>query len=182
MNNDIEKIFVSAEEINDLCQKLGKQITHDYEGKKPLFIGLLKGCVPFLAQLIKNVDLMMEFDFMDVDSYFGGTSSTGHVQILKDISTDVVGKDILIVDDIIDTGLTLSFVVDLLKKRGAASIEVVTLLDKPAGRTVHGLIPKYIGTTIENQFVVGFGLDYCQYYRNLPYIGILKETVYKKLK
>ncbi len=179
MHQDIKEIFVTEEEIVEITKKLGKQIEEDYKDKKPIFLGLLNGAVPFFAELTKRVNIMAEFDFMDVKSY-EGTQTSGIVNIIKDMSHDPKGRHIIIVEDIIDTGYTLALVVGALKKRGAASVEVATLLDKPAGRKDSSVNPKYIGHTIENQFVVGFGLDYDGYYRNLPYIGILKESVYKK--
>lgn len=179
MNSDIKEILITHEQIEIKCKELAKQIDYDYKDKTPLLIGLLKGCVPFLAELIKHLNINMEFDFMDVDSYFGGTCSTGTIKIVKDITTNLEGRDILIVEDIVDTGLTLSEIIPYLKKRGANSIEIVTLLDKPSGRKIENLVPKYIGFTVPKLFLVGFGLDYQQIYRNLPYVGILKEEVYK---
>lgn len=179
MHQDIKEIFVTEQEIIEITRRLGKEISADYENKQPILVGLLNGCVPFYAELIKNISIMMEFDFMDVKSY-EGTQSVGEVKIKKDLSHDVKNRHIIIIDDIIDTGKTLALIVQLLIDRGAASVEVATLLNKPAGRTNESVNPKYIGHEIENQFVVGFGLDYNGYYRNLPYIGILKESVYKK--
>ena len=128
---------------------------------------------------MKHLDMDLEIDFMDVSSYHG-TTSTGKLIINKDLSRDITGRHILIVDDIVDTGITLQGVLELLKERGATSIEIVTLLDKPEGRKVEGIYPKYIGHTIPKKFVVGFGLDYDELYRNLPYIGVLKRSVYEK--
>ena len=179
MHQDIKEIFVTEEEIVEITKKLGKQIENDYKDKKPIFLGLLNGAVPFFAELTKRVNIMAEFDFMQVKSYVG-TQSLGVVNIIKDMSHDPKDRHIIIVEDIIDTGYTLALVVEALKKRGAASVEVATLLDKPEGRKDSSVNPKYIGHIIENQFVVGFGLDYNGYYRNLPYVGILKESVYKK--
>ena len=179
MHQDIKEIFVTEEEIIEMAKRLGKQIEEDYKDKKPIFLGLLNGSVPFFAELTKRVNIMAEYDFMDVKSY-EGTHSSGIVNVVKDMSKDPKGRHIIIVEDIIDTGYTLALVVELLKKRGALSVEVATLLNKPAGRKDSTVNPKYIGHEIENQFVVGFGLDYDGYYRNLPYIGVLKESVYKK--
>jgi hypoxanthine phosphoribosyltransferase/bifunctional protein TilS/HprT len=179
LEKDIKKVLVSEEEIKEICKRLGKQITEDYAGKKPLFVGLLKGCMPFMAELIKNIDLYIEIELMGVQSYHGGTQSTGDVKITRDLDIPVKGRDIIIAEDIVDTAKTLSVITKLLKYRGANSVEVVTLLDKPEGRTTE-FVPKYIGTTIPKEFVVGYGLDYDELYRNLPYVGVLKEEVYTK--
>lgn len=180
MNNDIKEILITEEEIKEKCKLLGETINTTYKNSKPLLVGLLKGCVPFLAELIKHVNIDMEYDFMDIDSYFGGTQSSGHIEIVKDLSTNIENRDVLIIEDIVDTGLTLHEVIPMLKKRNPRSIEIMTLLDKPSGRKVENLIPKYIGYTVPKLFLVGFGLDYAQKYRNLPYIGILKEEVYQR--
>lgn len=179
LDKDIERILLSEEEIIKIAKRLGKQITKDYQGKKPVMIGLLKGCLPFLAELIKHIDLYCEIELMGVQSYHGGTRSSGNVKITKDLDVSVDSRDVVLVEDIVDTGRTIVGVLDLLKYRGAASVEVVTLLDKPEGR-VKKLVPKYIGTTIPKEFVVGYGLDYKEFYRNLPYVGILKKSVYTK--
>jgi hypoxanthine phosphoribosyltransferase len=178
-HHDIEEVLFSNEDITNKCQELGRIITEDYQDKNPVLVGLLKGCIPFMAELIKHIELYLELDFMDVSSYVG-TESTGKLVFEKDLSTDIRNRHVLIVDDIIDTGLTLKEVCKLLHDRGAASVEVVTLLDKPDGRKTNDVVPKYVGYTIPKKFVVGFGLDYNQLYRNLPYIGILKESVYNK--
>ncbi|MCK5731584.1 MAG: hypoxanthine phosphoribosyltransferase [Tenericutes bacterium] len=179
LEKDIKKVLVSEKQIEEICIKLGKQITKDYEGRNPLVVGLLKGCMPFMAELIKNIDLYMEIELMGVQSYHGGTQSTGDVKITRDLDIPVKGRDIIIAEDIVDTAKTISVISKLLKYRGANSVEVVTLLDKPAGRVVE-FSPKYIGVTIPKEFVVGFGLDYDERYRNLPYVGVLKEEIYTK--
>jgi len=176
---DIDEIFITHEQIVTKCEELGAIISSEYRNRIPVLIGLLKGCVPFMAELIKHITSHVEIDFMDVSSYLGGTQTTGKVHVLKDLSIDIRGKDVLIVDDIIDTGLTLQEVCVLLKDRGAKSIEIITLIDKPEGRKVTTVVPRYVGYYIPKKFVVGFGLDYNELYRNLPYIGILKESVYK---
>ena len=178
MINDIKKVSVSEEKINEIVERLGKQITEDYKGKTPIFIGLLKGCNPFLMDLLKHVDLHCSLDYMDVSSY-SGTNSTGNIKILYDAQVDVEGKDIIIVDDILDTGRTLQKVVDLFKHRKAKSIRLCVLLDKPEGRKVD-IKADYVGGLVPNEFVVGYGLDYNEMYRNLPYIGVLKEEIYSK--
>lgn len=180
MMRDIEKVLITHEEIVNKAQMMGTQITSDFisENDQPLLVvGLLKGSVPFMSELLKSVDLMLEIDFMDVSSYHGGTQSTNDVRILRDLETSVTGRHVLIVEDIVDTGQTLKKVVGMLESRGASSVKVASLLDKPEGRTVE-LEADYVGFTIPNEFVVGYGLDYNELYRNLPFIGILKSEVY----
>lgn len=179
LEKDIKKVLVSQSEIQEICVRLGKRISKDYEGKKPLLVGLLKGCMPFMSELMKNLDLYLEVELMGVQSYHGGTQSTGDVKITRDLDIPVKGRDIIIAEDIVDTAKTISVITKLLLYRGASSVEVVTLLDKPEGRVVE-FTPKYIGTTIPKEFVVGFGLDFDECYRNLPYVGVLKEEVYTK--
>lgn len=178
MHRLIKKILVSQEEITQRSKELGEQITKDYEGKEaPLLVALLKGSVPFLAELVKYVDLDIEYDFMDVSSY-EGTESIGDIKILKDLDRSIKGMDILLVEDIVDTGRTLTTVKNMLANKGANSIKIVTLLDKPSRRVVE-VTADYIGFEIENEFVVGFGLDFDQKFRNLPYVGVLIDEVYK---
>lgn len=179
MDKDVEEVLLSLDQIVEKSEELGKRLSKDYEGKTPVFIALLKGAVPFFAEVIKHIECPMEIDFLDVSSYVG-VNSTGIVEIRRDITTDVKGRHVVFVEDIIDTGLTLSEVIKEFKKREIASYEVVTLVDKPEGRKVNDVKPKYIGFNIPNKFVVGFGLDYNELYRNLPYIGVLKRSVYEK--
>ena len=179
LEQDIKKVLVSHEEIVAAAKKLGQQLTADYQGKKPIFVGILKGSVPFMAELIKHVDTDIELDFMLVSSYHGGTTSSGVINIIKDIDQDITGRDILFVEDIIDTGQTLKNLCNLFKERNAASVKIATLLDKPEGRIVD-IEADYTCFTIQNEFVVCYVLDYDEYYRNLPYIGVLKEEVYTK--
>ncbi len=179
MHNDIEKILVSEEQIDEIARRLGKQLTEDYKDKFPIVVGLLKGCVPFMGRLITEIDCHIEIEFMDVSSYHGGIESSGDIQIKKDLSVPVQDRHVIIAEDIVDTGKTIRVVMDLLLYRGAKSVSVVTLLDKPAGRVVN-LDPEYIGVTIPKEFVVGYGLDYEEKYRNLPYVGVLKKEVYAK--
>lgn len=179
MDNFVEEILLTHEQIVEIGKRLGKQITEDYQGKKPVLVGLLKGSVPFLAELIKHVKCEMELDFMQVSSY-NGTSSTGTVVLKKDLSDNIEDRHIILVEDIVDTGLTIKEVINVLKDRKVASIEIVTMLDKPEGRTVDGITPKYIGESIPNKFVIGFGLDYDGIYRNLDYVGVLKKSIYQK--
>lgn len=179
LEKDIERVLVSETEIDAICKRLGAQITKDYADQKPLIVGLLKGCMPFMAGLIKHIDLYCEIELMGVSSYHGGISSSADIKITKDLEISVKDRHILIAEDIVDTGKTLDVIVKLLYHRGAASVDVVTLLDKPAGRVLE-FVPKYVGTVIPKEFVVGFGLDYDEMYRNLPYVGVLKPAVYKK--
>ncbi|MCO4097389.1 hypoxanthine phosphoribosyltransferase [Macrococcoides canis] len=179
MHNDIKSTVLTSEQIQNTCKRLGSEITKDYAGKTPLCIGILKGSILFMADLIKNIDTHVELEFMDVSSYHGGTESTGEVKILKDLDVSVEGRDLIIIEDILETGTTLNAIVDLLKYRKANSIEIVTLLDKPMRRKVD-IEAKYVGEKIPDEFVVGYGLDYQERYRNLPYIGLLKEEVYTK--
>lgn len=179
LEKDIEKVLVSEKEIEAICERLGKQITHDYHDKYPIILGLLKGCVPFMSDLVKHLDMHLELAYMNVSSYHGGIESTGDVKIEMDLSIPVKNRDILIAEDIVDSGKTIRAVVDLLKYRGAKSVKVCTLLDKPEGRVLD-FNPEYIGTTIPKAFVVGYGLDYDEKYRNLPYVGTLKKEIYSK--
>ena len=172
LENDIKKILISHDEIVTATRELGQKLTKDYQGKNPILVGILKGSVPFMAELIKHIDTHIELDFMLVSSYHGGTSSSGVINIIKDLDQDIKGRDILFVEDIIDTGKTLKSLKELFEGRQPASVKIATLLDKPEA--------DYTCFTIPNEFVVGYGLDYDENYRNLPYIGILKEEVYSK--
>lgn len=176
----VEKVLVTQEEIMKRCAEMGKEISEDYKNKKeiPLVVGLLKGSVPFMAEIIKHIDLDIEIDFMDVSSY-EGTESLGNIRIVKDLDCSVNNLSILLVEDIVDTGRTLKEVKRMLMSKGAKEVKVVSLLDKPDRRVVD-IEAEYVGFTIPNEFVVGYGLDYDQKYRNLPYIGVLKREVYEK--
>lgn len=177
MHQNIKKILVTEKEIIDRCEELGKQISVDYKDNPPLLVALLKGSVPFLSELIKHIDIDIQYDFMDVSSY-SGTESLGDIKILKDLDTSVQGVDVLLVEDIVDTGTTIKNVKQMLYNKGANSVKVVSLLDKPSRRIVDEH-PDYTGFSIENEFVIGFGLDFNQIYRNLPYVGVLKDECYK---
>lgn len=179
LEQDIQKVIYSHDAIVARSKELGEQLTKDYAGTTPLLIGVLKGSVPFMAELIKHIDGHVETDYMVVSSYHGGTKSSGEVKILKDVDTAIEGRDVLIIEDIIDTGRTLLYLRDLLEHRKAKSVKIVTLVDKPEGRVVE-IEADYVGLTVPNEFLVGFGLDYDEKYRNLPYIGVLKEEVYTK--
>jgi len=174
---DIKKVLVSEQGIKDRAAVLGKQITDDYQGKSPLLVALLRGSVPFLAELVKHIDLDIQYDFMDVSSY-EGTESIGDIKIIKDLDTSVKGADILLVEDIVDTGKTIETVKKFLLNKGASSVKITTLLDKPSRRTVD-MKADYIGFEVENEFVVGFGMDFDQRYRCIPYVGVLKDECYQ---
>ncbi len=174
---DIQEVFASEEKLRERIADIGQQISRDYAGKEPLFVGVLKGCFIFMADLVRACDIKCTVDFMVVSSYGGGTTSTGAVKILKDLSEDIHGRDVIIVEDILDSGNTLSYLRQYMSAREPASIRIVTLLDKPERRTAD-VKADYIGFTIPDAFVVGYGLDYDQRYRNLPYIGVLKAEVY----
>jgi hypoxanthine phosphoribosyltransferase len=178
MEKDIEKVLVTEEEIQAKIKVLAAQLTEEYKDRFPLAIGVLKGAMPFMADLLKRMNCYLEMDFMDVSSYGNSTVSSGEVKIIKDLDTSVEGRDLLIIEDIIDSGLTLSYLVDLFKYRQAKSIKIVTLLDKPTGRK-KAIKADYVCFDVPNEFVVGYGLDYAEKYRNLPYIGVLKPEVYQ---
>lgn len=177
LENDIKKVLVSHDEITEAAKKLGAQLTKDYAGKNPILVGILKGSIPFMAELAKHIDTHIEMDFMMVSSYHGGTASSGVINIKQDVIQDIKGRHVLFVEDIIDTGQTLKNLRDMFKTREASSVKIATLLDKPEGRVVE-IEADYTCFTIPNEFVVGYGLDYKENYRNLPYIGVLKEEVY----
>ena len=179
LEQDIKKILISHDGIVIAARELGQKLTEDYQGKNPILVGILKGSVPFIAELIKHIDTHIELDFMLVSSYHGGTSSSGVINIIKDMDQDIKGRDILFVEDIIDTGKTLKSLKELFEGRQPASVKIATLLDKPEGRLVE-IEADYTCFTIPNEFVVGYGLDYDENYRNLPYVGVLKEEVYSK--
>ena len=177
LENDIKKILVSHDEITEAAKKLGAQLTKDYAGKNLILVGILKGSIPFMAELIKHIDTHIEMDFMMVSSYHGGTASSGVINIKQDVTQDIKGRHVLFVEDIIDTGQTLKNLRDMFIEREAASVKIATLLDKPEGRVVE-IEADYTCFTIPNEFVVGYGLDYKENYRNLPYVGVLREEVY----
>jgi len=179
LKDDFEKVLISEQQLHERCAVLGRQLTNDYAGRenKVLFVALLKGSVPFMAELIKHIDLKIHIDFMAVSSY-NGTESVGDIKIIKDLDASVVGMDLVIVEDIVDTGKTIQEVKRMMYNKGAHEVKVVTLLDKPSRRIVDEKAD-YVGFEIPNEFVVGFGLDYKQDYRNLPYVGVLKKELYK---
>lgn len=177
MHNDIQEVLYSEEEIQQKIKELGEALSRDYEGRNPLVICVLKGAFIFMADLVKRMNVPLELDFMAVSSYGTATKSSGVVKILKDLDVPVEGRDVLIVEDIIDSGLTLSYLIDVLERRNANSTRVVALFDKPARRTVD-LEADYKGFVLPDAFVVGYGLDYAEKYRNLPYVGVLKPEIY----
>lgn len=179
MINDIREVLVSEEELKEIVKELGKKITEDYKGKNLFLITVLKGAVVFLGDLMRAIECPCEIEFMVTSSYGAGTVSSGNVKIVKDIDVPLEDKDVLIVEDILDSGLTLSFLMELLKNRNPKSIEICTLLDKPS-RRVANITAKYTGRQIPDEFVVGYGLDYDEKYRNLPFIGVLKPEVYTR--
>ena len=176
MRRDIERILISEEEIQKKVAEMGRKISDDFRGKDPLFVGVLKGCFIFMADLMRYVDIHCSMDFMAVSSY-SGTSSTGAVKINKDLSEDIEGRHVIIVEDILDSGVTLSYLKQYLMVRKPASISIATLMDKPARRKAD-IYADYSCFEIPDAFVVGYGLDYNERYRNLPYIGVLKPEIY----
>lgn len=179
MREDIKEILFTQEDLKAITKELGEKVTRDYKDKKLYLVTILKGAVVFLTDFMRNVDLPCEVDFMVVSSYGSGVTSSGNVKIIKDLDVPLEDKDILIVEDILDSGNTLKFVVDMIKKRHPKSVEICALLDKPS-RRIADIQAKYVGREIPDEFVVGYGLDYDEKYRNLPYVGVLKPEVYSK--
>lgn len=177
MENDIERVLISQIEIEKKVQEIGAKISADYEGKEPVFVGVLKGCFIFMADLMRHVTVNCSMDFMAVSSY-QGTNSTGAVKINKDLNESIDGKHIILVEDILDSGVTLNYLKNYLSVRNPASISIVTLMDKPARRKAD-IYADYSCFEVPDAFVVGYGLDYNEKYRNLPYIGVLKPEVYE---
>lgn len=176
MEDDIQNILFNSDEIKSMIKKLGDAVSRDYAGKNPLLIAVLKGSVIVLADFMRSLSISCEVDFMIVSSY-EGTKSKGSITILQDLRTDICDRDVLIVEDIIDSGITLNSLVEMLKQRNPRSLKICTLLDKPSGRKSE-IKADYVGGEVGNQFIVGYGLDYNEKYRNLPYIGVLKESIY----
>jgi hypoxanthine phosphoribosyltransferase len=177
MHPHLEKILFSEEQILERVTELGIQLSTDYREKNPLFICILKGAVMFMVDLVKKVDIPMEMDFMATSSYGASSQSSGVVRIMKDLDRSVEGREVVIIEDIVDTGLTLAYLKEILIHRRAASVKVAALFDKPEGRKVD-ISPDYYGFTVPNEFIVGYGLDYAEQYRNLPYVGVLKPEIY----
>ena len=178
-HEDLDKVLISQQEIKEAVVNMGQRITRDYAGRSPVFICILKGAVMFFTDLLRQVALPLMTDFMAISSYGNSTNTSGVVRILKDLDHDVLGKDVLVVEDFVDSGLTLSYIKKVLWERGARSVRLVTLLDKPQRRRVE-LEVDYVCFQIPNEFVVGYGLDYKEHYRNLPYVGVLHPRVYQE--
>ena len=178
MNNDIKEVLYSEDELRGRVRQMGEKISNDYQGKELILIGVLKGSVIFMADLLKEINIPCKMDFMAVSSYGNSTETSGVVRILKDLDFEIQGKDILIVEDIIDSGVTLKYLMKYLSGRKPNSLEIVCLLNKPDRRKVD-IDVKYLGYDVPDHFLVGYGLDYAEKYRNLPYVGILKEEIYK---
>lgn len=177
MIKDVERVLVSEEEIKEAVKRIARELEKDYEGREIMFVGLLKGSIAFMADLIKEYSKTCTIDFMAVSSYGSGTQSSGRVNIVKDLSVPIDGKDIVIVEDIIDSGNTLSFIKAYFAAKNANSVRICTLLNKPSRRVVD-IDVEYIGFDIPDEFVIGYGLDYNEHYRNLPYVGVLDRSVY----
>ena len=177
LDKDVERVLFSEEELKNRVAEIAAQIDKDYEGKQPLLVSVLRGSFVFMADLVRQIHVPCTVDFMAVSSYGAGTSSSGQVKIIKDLSEQIEGKDLIVVEDILDSGNTLSYLLQLLEARKPASVRLCTLLDKP-DRRVKEVHVDYTGFTIPDEFVVGYGLDYAEKYRNLPYIGVLKPSVY----
>ena len=177
---DLDRILVTREEISLKVQELGERITRDYEGRSPVLICILKGACVFFTDLVRAIDLPLTMDFMAISSYGNATKTSGVVRLLKDLDEPILGRDVIIVEDIVDSGVTLNFLRQVLIQRGAASLKIAALLDKPARRKIKDLRGDYVCFDVPDAFVVGYGLDYDQRYRNLPDIGVLSPAIYEK--
>lgn len=179
MKQEIEKVLFSEEQLKSAVKKIAGEINRDYEGKEPVLIGILKGSVVFMADLMRRISVDCTTDFMSVSSYGGGTETSGSVRIRKDLDRSITGKDVIVIEDILDSGTTLSHLLEILEVRRPNSLKLCVLLDKPE-RRVTPVKYDYVGLTVPDEFIVGYGLDYDEKYRNLPYIGVLKREVYEK--
>jgi len=179
MHEDIEKILISEEALQERVRQLGEQISADYAGREPVLVSILRGSYIFMADLSRSLNILCQADFMSVSSYGAGTTSSGQVNIIKDLSDSIEGRDVIVVEDILDTGNTLHYLFQVLQARHPASLKLAVLLDKPSRRT-KPITADYVGFEVPDAFVVGYGLDYDERYRNLPYIGVLKPRVYEK--
>lgn len=179
MEKDLLKVLITEEELKNRIAQLGEAIYERFQGRRPLFLGVLKGSFVFMADLVRACQLKSDVEFIAVSSYENATVSSGRVKINHDLQQDITGRDLIIVEDILDSGSTLAFLKDYFLTKGAASITIVTLLDKPSRRT-KAITADFAGFEVPNEFVVGYGLDYCQEYRNIPYIGVLKPEVYRE--
>ena len=178
MHQDVERILLTEQQIQERLAEIGAQITEDYAEEPPILVGVLKGAVMVVADLARKIDLRTDMDWMAVSSYGSGTKSSGVVRIIKDLGADITDRHVLVVEDIIDSGLTLNWLLSNLRSRGPKSVEICTLLRKPEAARVQ-IDVKYVGFDIPNEFVIGYGLDYAETYRNLPYVGVLKRSVYE---
>ncbi|MBW9172928.1 hypoxanthine phosphoribosyltransferase [Clostridium estertheticum] len=178
MNNDIKEVLYNEDQLRDKIRQMGEKVSKDYYGKDLILIGILKGSVIFMSDLLKEITIPCKMDFMAVSSYGNSTKTSGVVRILKDLDFEIQGKDVLIVEDIIDSGVTLKYLMKCLSARKPNSLEIICLLNKPERRKVD-ISVKYVGFDVPDFFIVGFGMDYAERYRNLPYIGILKDEIYK---
>lgn len=179
LHPDLEKILLPEEELKARVRQLGEEISRDYAGREPVLVAILRGSYVFMADLSRSLDILCRVDFMSVSSYGAGTTSSGQVNIVKDLSDSIEGRDVIVVEDILDTGNTLHYLFQVLQARHPASLKLAVLLDKPSRRT-KPISADYVGFTVPDEFVVGYGLDYNEHYRNLPYIGVLKPEVYQK--
>ncbi|MBE3594810.1 MAG: hypoxanthine phosphoribosyltransferase [Candidatus Carbobacillus altaicus] len=179
--HDIAEVLLTPEEIQNRVKALGRVLEEVYRDKNPLLVGVLKGAAPFMVDLARQMDIALEMDYMVVSSYGQATQTSGVVKIIKDLDFEIEGRHVLIVEDIIDSGLTLNYLTDLIKRRTPASIAIVTFLDKPRGRKV-AIEADYVGFTVPDAFVVGYGLDFAEKYRNLPFVGVLKPEIYSRAR
>ena len=179
LHPDIEEILLSEQDIKDIVKKVGSEITRDYADKNPLVIAVLRGAVVFMADIMRAIECPLSIDFMAVSSYGDGVKSSGVVRIVKDLDTKIGGRHVIIVEGVLDSGLTLSYLVRMLKSRNPASIEIAAFLVKDIEGKRPAIDPRYVGTHVPNKFVVGYGLDYAERYRNLPFVGVLKPSVYE---
>lgn len=179
MRSDIDKVLIGEDELKKIVLELGRKISVDYKGKDLLLVSVLKGSIVFMADLMRAIDVPCRIDFMSVSSYGAASKSSGIVRIIKDLDNSVEGKELLIVEDILDSGKTLSYICEILRARNPASIRICTLLDKPERREVN-VDADYVGIAVPNEFVVGYGLDYQELYRNLPFVGVLRPEIYDK--
>ena len=179
LHPDVQEVLLSEDDIKEIVARMGKEIAHDYADKNPLVVAVLRGAVVFMADIMRAVDCPMGIDFMAVSSYGDGFKSSGVVRIVKDLDTKIEGRDVLIVVDILDSGLTLSYLIRMLENRGPASVEVAAFLVKDVPGNTPAVTPRYVGAHVPDEFIVGYGLDFAERYRNLPYIGVLKPEVYK---
>ena len=180
LHPDVKEVLLSEEDIRGIVKRMGEQISADYAGRNPLIVAVLRGAVVFTADLMRAISCPLSVDFMAVSSYGEGAKSSGVVRIVKDLDTKIEGRDVLIVEDILDSGLTLSYLMRMLENRGPTSVEVAAFLVKDVPGSAPAIKPRYVGAHVPDEFIVGYGLDFAERYRNLPYIGVLKPEVYQK--